>query len=431
MPRRNLLSLVLITVVSLLCYQKASTFHGEQGRLVDTFSRVMDEINDKYIEPVERRELFEASLAGMMSRLDDNSDYIPPERYLQFNQLLEQRFEGIGIHVAEDHKTKLLTIVSPLVGTPAFLAGLRAGDEIHVIEGHSTEGMTTEQAAKLIRGPVGTPVRMVVRSVGADVAREVVVMRAEIRTPSVLGDRYQADGSWDFRIEGHPHIGLIRVHAFGDDTAQEVETAVKWLQARGMRGLVLDMRGNPGGKLDASVGICDLFIEQGKIVTTRSRAEPERTYFAKREGTCSGFDIAVLIDGGSASASEIVAACLQDYGRAKVFGTRSFGKGSVQSVIPLENGISALKLTIATYWRPNNQNIHRGRNATEKDAWGVIPDVAVPLEGAELEKHLKARRERDIFRSQATPPGGTDHIDPQLRKAMEWLEQSTTSGTRI
>jgi carboxyl-terminal processing protease len=247
-----------------------------------------------------------------------------------------------------------------------------------------------------------------------------------------LGDRYSSDGSWDFMLEGEPGIAYVRIAKFGDKTSAELKTALEALPTNDLRGLVLDLRNNPGGLLQAAVEVCDLFVSEGRIVSIRGRggapddADAE-VFHAEEPGTYSGFPMVVLINGYSASASEIVAGCLQDHRRAVIVGERSWGKGSVQNVVPLESNRTALKLTIATYWRPSGKNIHRLSTAEEQDDWGVRPDPGceVKLEGEALLKMREHRRDRDVFRTHGgAVPALNLNLDPQLKKAVEAVRKA-------
>lgn len=452
MPRRNLFILAIALVAAFVCYQKLD--HSRNAPLVNTFSRVMHEVRDKYVEPVDERELLEAALQGMLGRLDAHSRYIPPSEYTHLRESLDQKFGGIGIHVSIDREDKRLIVTSPLVGTPAFDAGLRAGDKIMAIDGRSTEGMTLSEAVDLMRGNPGDPVTLTIQRAGVPDNQDYVIHRAIINVPTVLGDRYLPDGTWDFRLEADPSIGYVRVTAFSEHTAEELRVAIQGLLKEGVQGVVLDLRNNPGGLLRGAVEICDLFLEEGTIVSTRSRDSfRNETYQAQPGGTLPDFPLAVLVNEHSASASEIVAACLQDHGRAVVVGERTFGKGSVQNIIPLEGGASALKLTIASYWRPNGRNIDKalaanGKDEPDEDAeWGVRPNPGfeVELDGRELERALRYRHLRDVYyrpseerpnplaSDDTTAPSvdprdplleldpGELYIDPQLEKAVEFL----------
>jgi carboxyl-terminal processing protease len=428
MPRRNLYLLFGISLVSIVCYQQArSSQRDRYGRMFETFTEVMHEIETSYVEPVDERDLFEGALAGMVSRLDEHSAYFNPQEYGELQEDLDQRFGGIGIQVSLENETRQLLVLSPLVGTPAYRAGIVAGDKIVEIDGESTDGFTLDDAVKRLRGEPGEVVRMKVLRADGEIA-EHEIERAIIKVDTVLGDVRRPDDRWNFFLDGEEGIGYLRLTSFSEDTEVELTAALEWLAAREMKGLILDLRNNPGGLLDAAVKACDLFVERGVIVTTRGRdGVSQEKYEAQPDGTYRGFPMAVLVNGYSASASEIVAACLQDHRRATIVGERTYGKGSVQHIIPLEEDTSALKLTMASYWRPSGRNIHRLKKAKEEDEWGVRPDAGfeVKVEGEELEKMLTARRDRDVVHARpdsaeasATPP---ERHDPQLLKALEWL----------
>ncbi len=460
MPRRNLTILFLVSLAALLCYQKVD--RSPSAVLMNTFSDVMSEVRENYVESVDDRLLFEAALEGMLDKLDKHSRFIPPNEYTHLRENLDQKFGGIGIHVTVDKQDNRLVISSPLVGTPAFEAGLRAGDKILAIDGRDTQGVALTAAVDWMRGNPGEPVTLSISREHLPDPQDVVIYRAIINVPTVLGDRYHSDGAWDFRLEVDPRLGYIRVLSFGEQTATELRAAIEGLLQQGMKGLVLDLRSNPGGLLRGAVEVCDMFLSQGRIVSTRSRdAAQLESYDAKASGTLPPFPLAILINGSSASASEIVAACLQDHQRAIVVGERTFGKGSVQNIIPLEGGKSALKLTVASYWRPSGQNIDKalatksleGAKPTEEELenfeWGVRPNdgYEVPLIGRELDKALAYRHQRDIFyragEKPTSPNGNGDdaapaldprdplldvdpgelYLDPQLRQAVEHLQQ--------
>jgi len=404
MSRRNLYLLLTLGIISLACYvQVGSARRDPYGRvLLDT----MQEIHSHYLEDVSDRELFEAAMSGMAGKLDQYSAYLGPDAFREFNENIEHRFGGIGIQVILDRDTNVLTVVSPLVGTPAYEAGILAGDKIIEIDGESTEGFVLEDAVKRMRGEIGEAVELKILHPGGKEPVEYKLTREQINVDTVLGDLRQPDGRWDYFLADHPGIGYIRVVAFSEQTVGDLKQALDWLVARKMKGLILDLRGNPGGLLKSAVDVSDLFLDEGRIVTTRGRDGTDLERFdAKSEGTYRGFPIAILVNFGSASASEIVAAALQDHGRAVVIGERTYGKGSVQNVIPLEGGSSALKLTMASYWRPSGQNIHRGRKATDEDQWGVMPNEGfeVKFEEEQLRDVMRARRERDVVQN-GNPP---------------------------
>jgi carboxyl-terminal processing protease len=471
MPRRNLLLLVAISAVSLVCYSQADSAHrSHYGRMFDTFVEVMEKVEDKYLEPVDERELFEGALEGMVSKLDPYSEYIGPNHYNEFRENLEQEFGGIGILVGIDRDTKMLTVISPMVGTPAYEKGILAGDTILKVNGESTEGFTSDDAQRRLRGKPDQAVHLTVLHKGASEPVELDIKRKMIEVPTVLGDTRLADGKWDYFLEGHPGIGYVRIATFGEKTVEELKTALAWLAERNVRGVILDLRNDAGGLLTAATATCDMFLKKNdRIVSTRGRDLVEiKAYDASGKDAYQQLPLVVLVNQYTASASEIVAACLQDHNRAKVVGQRTWGKGSVQNVIPLEGGRSGLKLTIASFWRPSEQNIHRRRNATDKDVWGVMPSPGyeVKFNDSELAEVMRRRRERDVVQppgapATATPPATSGPAasksaekqadeqnsqpdkpqapdapeeeaaaDPQLNKAVEAIEQEIAAEGR-
>ena len=344
MPRRNFYLLMGLTVFSLACYQQAGAHRSRYGRMFQTFVDMMDQIDSNYVEPVDRRELFENALSGMTRGLDEHSGYIAPRAYTELQEDLGKAFGGIGIQVSLDEETRQLTVMSPVVGTPAYEAGIIAGDRIMEINGESTEGFTVQDAIARIRGKPGQGIELTILREDEKEPRKFQLVRAEIHVDTVLGDTHEADGTWSYFLEGQPGIGYVRITAFSEQTGKELKRALEWLGERKLRGLILDLRNNPGGLLRQAVEVADLFVDEGPIVSTRGRnGEVLEEYDASRPGTFRGFPMVVLVNKFSASASEIVAACLQDHHRAVVVGERTWGKGSVQNIIPLEGGTSALE----------------------------------------------------------------------------------------
>jgi carboxyl-terminal processing protease len=342
--------------------------------------------------------------------------------------VVEQEFGGIGIQVTIEPRSRHLMVMTPLPGTPAYKAGIRAGDRILEIDGKPTsefaEGREMDTAVKMMRGKPGDAVKVKVLHEGSTKPEEFEITRAVIKTPTVLGDHYQADGTWSYFLEGPEKIGYLRLTHFSRNSADEVEQALVQLQKDGMKGLILDLRYNPGGLLQAATAIADLFIEGGVIVSTKGRNTEEQVVKARKAGTFSGFPMAVLVNRFSASASEIVSACLQDHKRAIVVGERTWGKGSVQNVIELEGGKSALKLTTASYHRPSGKNIHRFPNAKESDEWGVTPDSGFEVKWSikEMEEYRDYRAERDVLR-ESGEPRKSEFKDTQLDKAVSWMKE--------
>jgi carboxyl-terminal processing protease len=392
MPRRNTFLIVGVSIVCLLCATRSS----RSGRIL---VYAMNQIGLRSLEEVDQRELLEGALEGMMRRLDDYSAYIPPEVLAQFQESLDSEFGGVGTEIILDPETKQLTVASPLVGTPAYEGGVRAGDKILRIDGKSTQGLSLQDAADRLRGKPGDPVTLTILHLGDDEPEEIEIVRAIIRVDTVLGDTRKADGSWEFFLEGHEGIGYMRVNSFAEQTDAELGKALETLVADGAEGLILDLRNDPGGMLGAAIRVCDLFVDSGVIVTTRHRdGRIQDGYVASEEGTYREFPMAILVNHYSASASEIVAACLQDHDRAVVVGERTFGKGTVQELIDLEAKQGVLKLTVASYWRPSEKNIHRGSDDDEDDEWGVTHNVGyeVKLDEEQLTMMFTARLQRDV-----------------------------------
>lgn len=396
--------------------------------LMKTFVDTFEQVERNYVKDVDRRELMEAAIQGMISKLDPYSSYISPEELTQFSEAVEQEFGGIGIQVQIDQDLKRPTVMTPLPGTPAYKAGVKAGDIIMEIEGKSTEGFRIEQVVKLLKGKPGEAVTIGVSHSGTDKVEQLKIVRDVIHVATVMGDKYKDDETWDYLIDPEKKIGYIRLTHFSRRSAEELTAALDELVKQGMKGLILDLRFNPGGLLSQATEISDMFIETGKIVSTKGRNTPERSWEAKKEGTYSGFPMVVLVNHFSASASEIVSACLQDHKRAVVVGERTWGKGSVQNVIELESGSSALKLTTASYHRPSGKNIHRFPNAPESEEWGVSPDKdqEVKLDMEEIRKYLEYRRLRDVL--SANGPAKSEFKDRQLEKGLQVLDGLLSKG---
>ncbi len=399
MPLRNFLVIVLSAILSMVCYARAS-----RNRYVSTIAEAMNTITSEYVDEVDQRKLFEGAMNGMVDQLDPYSGYSPPEEYQQFEETMDQEFVGIGIYVELDAVSKRLTILNPLVGSPAYKAGIKAGDTIMSIDGHDTAGMSLKDSTALIKGKAGTLVKLSVQHLGDSKPVAIAVERAEIPVDSVLGDIRDAQGKWIFHLVDKPNIGYLRITNFGERTAQEMRDALQSYRQAGQHvdAVIIDMRGNSGGLLTAAELICDQFLDEGVIVSTRRRNNktPSPPYEATK-GVELGSEIpmVVMVDKYSASASEIVAACLQDHHRAAIVGQRSWGKGTVQNIVRLEGGKSALRLTIARYFRPSGKNIHKIKDAKDTDDWGVRPDpgLEVNLSSEEYEKWVMARRQRDIM----------------------------------
>jgi carboxyl-terminal processing protease len=410
-------------------------FYDLYKALADT----VDQVDRNYVKKVDRRELMEAAIKGVLSKLDPYSSYIPPADAEHFKDTVENQFGGIGIQITmdENQHENQLKILSPLVGTPGYKAGLLAGDRITKIGDESTANLSLDEAVHKLKGDAGSNVKLTVIHPGTSKPQTVSVTREVIHIDTVLGDRRKHDDNWDFMLDPDKRIGYIRITTFSRDTAQDLKKAIEELKGRKLKGLVLDLRFNPGGLLTSAVDTCDMFLSGGRIVSTEGRNTPKKTWdAAKKTNAFSGFPMAILVNHYSASASEIVSACLQDHNRAVVVGERTWGKGSVQNVIELEDGKSLLKLTTASYQRPNGHNIHRFPDSKESDEWGVSPSPGyeIKMSDAEMAELLAERRDRDIVagkktdtkpadRAADTDRSGNHHLaDRQLQKALDYLD---------
>ncbi len=365
--------------------------------LYQIFADTLDQVQRNYVKDVSRRELMEAAIHGVLSKLDPYSNYISPEDISRFKTSVENQFGGIGIQIGmEDGRLK---IISPLIGTPAYRAGLESGDAILEIEGKSTEGISIDEAVKQLKGEAGTKVTLTIMHPGSTAKETMTITREWVHVETILGDHRNGDDRWDFMLDHDKRIGYVRILAFSRDTAQDLKKALVELQQQGLKGLIIDLRFNPGGLLTSAIEVSDLFIAEGRIVSTKGRNTVERVWNAQQDGTFEGFPMAVLVNHFSASASEILSACLQDHHRAVIIGERTWGKGSVQNVIELEGGKSALKLTTASYHRPSGKNIHRFPDAKDEDEWGVMPDPGyeLKLNRSQTEQLILSRHERDIL----------------------------------
>lgn len=405
MPKRNVFILAVLIVGCMLAWLARD--HAGHGR---RFAEVLAAIDTHALERVAADRLFQAAMDGAFSQLDEHSGFISGAEQAQFESLLDQEFGGVGLELAVNADTRRIAVLSPIVGSPAWRAGIVSGDILEAIDGESTAGMALDDAVMRLRGAEGSRVVLTVSSVGGAVAtsdptvataapRVVTLARERVVVDSVLGDRRRADGSWDWWIEGEDRIAAIRVTTFGERTTDELAAAVAAIEAEAHpRGVVLDLRGNGGGLLTAAVDTCDMLLDEGVIVSTRGGPKGDGERRAASGHVLDDVPIVVLVDGLTASAAEIVAGCLQDTGRATIVGSRTYGKGTVQTLLPLSDGRGMVKLTTSEYLRPSRATIHRGRDADDAAVWGVSPDAGfeVTLTGQQAERWRTWRQARDV-----------------------------------
>jgi carboxyl-terminal processing protease len=345
------------------------------------FTDVLGLIQKDYVEETKSKDLIYGAIKGMLETLDPHSAFMPPNMFKEMQEETKGRFEGLGIEITI--KDGILTVVSPIEGTPAYKAGVLAGDQIIKINGESTKNFTLMDSVKRLRGPKGTKVTITIMREGVTKPRDFTLVRDVIPVRSVRHELLEKK------------YGYIRLSQFQEKTDGDFEKAMKALEEESkgtLKGLVLDLRNNPGGLLEQAVKIADRFIESGIIVTIDGRREEvKQKWPAHPDGTVTRYPLVVLVNGGSASGAEIVAGAIQDHGLGILVGTQTFGKGSVQTIIPLKDG-SGLKLTTARYYTPSGRSIQ---------AKGIVPDIIVKPSRPEEEKEIiipKLPTEKDLER---------------------------------
>ncbi|MDD3581458.1 MAG: S41 family peptidase [Desulfobacca sp.] len=412
-PNRAML-LMAAGILVLLLAGVAWPQNDDSFNKLPVFSEALSIIEEQYLETQDIKKLIYGSIRGIVGTLDSHSSFMTPEEFRELQIETKGQFSGIGIEITL--KDGLLIVVSPIEGTPAYRAGLQAGDRIVKINGTTTKNMSLMEAVKKIRGTKGSRVILTIMREGLKAPKSYLLTRDIIPIHSVK-TRYLADG-----------IGYIRITNFQDHTDKDLRKAIKTLEARlkPFRGLILDLRNDPGGLLDQAVRVADEFLAHGLIVYTEGRDKNQLMRFYAEPGLGNGaesFPLVVLVNEGSASASEIVAGAIQDHKRGLIIGTKSFGKGSVQTIVPLEDG-SALKLTTAHYFTP------LGHSIQEK---GIIPDLIVEATPLPKGKSLKTLREEALEKKMRkegltdkpwTSPISAEELkdDPQLQQAVETLK---------
>lgn len=370
------------------------------------FSQVLDMVESYYVKPVTRKELINNSIKGMIEQLDPHSTYLTPEDYKEMQVDTAGKFSGIGIEISMEQGR--LTCVTPIEDTPAYKAGMLAGDLILEINGESTQDMTLEDAVKRIRGKKGTTVKLLILHKDATKPLEIAIVRGTIPIISAKSQSLE---------DGYLYLRLTR---FNESTTKNMREKIEdYQKTHTLKGIVLDLRNNPGGLLGQAVSVADTFIDDGTIVYIQGKDKNNRKdFFAAKNANEINVPLVVLINAGSASASEIVAGALQDHKRALVVGERSFGKGSVQTIIPMADG-AGIKLTTALYYTPNGRSIQ---------AKGIEPDIKIPFVAPsnDEEKSMRDRftvREKDLSRHLENGSNAKKDADKDAEKAKERLER--------
>ena len=383
------------------------------------FSEVFDRIKSAYVEPVDDAKVLEDAIRGMIAGLDPHSSYLEPDAFEELQEHTSGEFGGVGIEISQDDG--FIRVIAPIDDTPAEKAGIKSGDLITRLDGEPIQNMGIDEAINRMRGEPGTSIVLTIVRKGEDKPREIKVVRAIIHVASVKQRMLGED------------FGYLRITQFQSNTGADLKKAMAKLEAnQALKGLVLDLRNNPGGVLQAAVDVVDAFISEGKIVYTEGRLKSADTSFMASKDTVIGdIPVVVLINGGSASASEIVAGALQDHKRAVIMGTGSFGKGSVQTILPLAEK-RALKLTTARYFTPSGRSIQ---------AQGILPDVVVEeaelkrvesqefLKEKDLSRHLfNGQTEEEADKALIDATKGLSQRDYQLYEALNLLKALTIVG---
>lgn len=378
-------------------------------QMLELFTDVLSIIRKSYVEKTDTTDLIYGAIRGMLATLDPHSSFLTPDMYQEMKDDTHGEFGGLGIEVTK--KDGLLVVVSPIEDTPAFAAGIKAGDHIIRIGDKSTKDMELVEAVRLLRGPKGAAVKIWIWRESFPEPKEFKIVRDTIQLRSVKSKMLQ------------PGYAYARLSQFQVRTGVDLQSQLKKLKAESeepLKGLVLDLRNNPGGLLDQAVAVADLFLSDGLIVYTEGREEGSQLQFrAKSEGTEPDYPVVVLINGGSASAAEIVAGALQDHGRAVLLGEQTFGKGSVQSVVPLGDD-SGLRLTTARYFTPAGISIQ---------ARGIMPDIDVPQQNGEAKANKRQLREKDLenhFR-----PLKNTQPQPEQEAVEEQLEETEKNDYQL
>ena len=424
MHRHHLTWLAIFAVIALM-FLNLPRMVAKQDTVLNTYSALVEVdalVRQQFVMPVEDQRLVYGAIRGMMLPLDPYSGYIAPAELATFLRRNKGEYTGIGIEVGV--RRGRLTVITPIEGSPASHSGVRAGDTIMSIDGRDTNGLSVFDMEELLNGASASSVRLRVLHPGELEPVILTIKRGHVSLHTVRGFGRDESGRWRYLIDPEGGLGYVRVSSFLDNTMRDFDAAVRTLQRGGVRGIILDLRFNPGGLMPQAVAMVDRFVGDGLILSTLTRHRAVRDYRATPRGTMTDVKLAVLINGASASAAEIVAGSLQAHGRATIVGQRSFGKGSVQRLIRLTDHHAAVKLTTAYYRLPDGRIIHRTPSSTPDDPWGIEPDVRIEL------SHDEERAIRESWRALdgALDAGESGHDEGQ---AMVEIQESSADGREI
>ena len=356
----------ILIIISILFFSKINTVYGQNSdklyEKIDLFSEVLEKIDDEYVNEIDQSEIMDSAINGVLQSLDPYSAYMSPEIFLEMQTETSGEFGGLGIEVSME--SGVVKVIAPIDDTPASRAGVKAGDYIVKINDTQVQGKTLMEAVNLMRGPVGTSIKITIRRKGLKKAKIFEITREIIEIKSVVSKLI------------NNQIGYLRLRAFNENSSDQLKKEISTFEKNNkLLGYIFDLRNNPGGLLSQAIKISDIFLDDGEIVSTRGRKKSEnRKFFAKKGDGIDGKPLIVLINTGSASAAEIVAGALQDHKRAVLLGETTYGKGSVQSIIPLKNR-GAIRLTISKYYLPSGKSISE---------IGVSPDIKIEEKGEEF-----------------------------------------------
>ncbi len=439
MNRQRIAWMVTGMVLCYLVFNVPGTMaqRDDDYRFVRTLVDIYRQVGTNYVEKIEEKKLQQSAITGMLTALDPHTMYVPPDKIDDFNDALDGNFSGVGIRLNQTAENEI-EVITPIDNSPAWKAGVRPGDIIIKVNGESVVGNRLDDVIPKIKGTTGTSVTLTVKRDKID-SLDLTMLRQEFVVPMTKGYSRNQDNSWNFWVDEKEKIAYVRLTQFTPNCGEAISQIMNQLIKEGMKGLIFDLRFNPGGRLEEAEQIIDLFVKEGLIVSVKGRNRPEQKVYAKANGTLPDFPMVVLVNEHSASASEVVAGGLKDTNRAVVVGTRTYGKGSVQEVLPLDANSGELKLTVAYWYLPSGKLVQKLKDAKE---WGVEPNEVVEMSEdqqiAVAEAQLKAERMYIATLPSATMPATTQStthptsapttqaVDLQLEKAVAVIRAKVT-----